>query len=176
MLLLISHFLRYFANIFIHFEPTGNHVYHRSDDPVENFDNDLPPYILEGTPEEENWRANNPNGWKVPSPSAAQVHSPQGHIAAATGDVDRLAEIALEDERLLHHKDHNGWQPIHEAARSGQKEAIEFLVKAGADINARTNNGKGNTPLNLAFKKHGGSHPVSAYLISLGALNIGPDL
>jgi hypothetical protein len=49
-------------------------------------------------------------------------------------------------------------------------------VKAGADINARTNNGKGNTPLNLAFKKHGDSHPVSAYLISMGALDIGPDL
>jgi prolyl 4-hydroxylase len=167
---------RYFANIFIHFEPTGNHVYHRIDDPVEELDNDLPPYIIEGSPEESNWRWSNPNGWKMQTPSAAQVDTPEGHIAALSGDTERLASIAKKDARLLHHKDRNGWQPIHEAARAGHMEAVAFLVQEGADMNARTHNGKGNTPLNIAIGHLSEKHPVSQYLISLGALDVGPDL
>jgi hypothetical protein len=167
---------RYFANIFIHFEPTGRHIYHRSDEPDDALSDDFPPYIIRGSPEEQNWRRRNPTGWKMASPSATQVDVPEGHLAAAKGDVDRLAEIAVENARLLHQKDRNGWQPIHEAARSGHEGVISLLVANGVDYNVRTHNGQGSTPLNIAINALSEKHPVSQYLLSLGALDIGPDL
>lgn len=167
---------RYFANIFIHFEPTGRHIYHRSDEPDDVLSDDFPPYIIRGSPEEENWRRGNPTGWKMTSPSATQVDVPETHLAAAKGDVDRLTEIAVENARLLHHTDRNGWQPIHEAARGGHESVISLLVANGVDYNARTHNGKGSTPLNIAINALSEKHPVSQYLLSLGALDIGPDL
>jgi hypothetical protein len=166
---------RYFANIFIHFEPTGRHVYHRKDEPVV-IDPDFPPYIIKGSPEEPNWRRRNPGGWRQPSPSAAHVDIPEGHAAAQRGDVERLAKIAMENDTLLHLKDRNGWQPIHEAARGGHTDALELLLAHGADINARTHNGKGSTPLNVAVNALSEKHPVSQYLIEMGGLNIGPEL
>lgn len=147
-------------------------------DPVEELDNGLPPYILEGSPEESHWRQENPNGWKMQTPSAAHVDTPEGHMAAINGDTERLAKIAEQNAKLLHHKDRNGWQPIHEAARAGHKEVIAFLLEKGADMNARTHFGEGNTPLNIAIDHLSEKHPVSQYLMSLGALDIGhePDL
>jgi hypothetical protein len=168
---------RFFANIFIHFEPTGRHVYHRSDDPEKEIMNNLAPYILPGSPEEENWRKRNPHGWRQPSPSSANAdNKPETHAAAQKGDIDALAKIAAKNARLLQSKDQNGWQPIHEAARSGHKETVELLLKHGVDMNARTWQDKGSSPLNLAIKTHGEDHPVSKYLQSLGALNIEPEL
>jgi ankyrin repeat protein len=87
----------------------------------------------------------------------------------------RLRELAVENNRALHENDRNGWQPIHEAARGGHTEAIKTLVEFGADINARTNHGKGGTPLHVAITSLSEKHPVAQYLVSLGALNIGPD-
>ena len=164
---------RYFANIFIHFEPTGRPLYHKSGEIEDEIDDDFPPYIIRGSPEEPNWRSRNPTGWKKPSPSAAQVDTPEGHKAAARGDVERLAQIADEDAKMLHHKDRNGWQPIHEAARAGHIDAMDFLIEKGADINARTHGGKGSTPLNVAINALSEEHPLAQKLISLGALDIG---
>ena len=168
---------KYFANIFIHFEPTGRHVYHRADQPEPEIDNDLAPYILRGSPEEENWRQKHPHGWRQPSPSSANGQGkPETHAAAQQGDTEKLAKIAAKNARLLSHKDSNGWQPIHEAARSGKMEAVQFLVENGVDVNARTWQDKGSTPLNLAVKHLSEEHPVAEYLRSVGALDIGPEL
>lgn len=137
----------------------------------------MAPYILPGSPEEENWRKRNKNGWRQPSPSsAAGANRPETHTAAQQGDVDKLAKIAAKNARLLQSKDQNGWQPIHEAARSGHKDTVELLVENGVDMNARTWENKGASPLNLAIKTHGEDHPVSLYLQSLGALDIEPEL
>jgi hypothetical protein len=167
---------RYFANIFIHFEPTGRKIYWRQDEEDDDVNADFPPYIIRGSPEEPNWRRRNPGGWKQPSPSAAHVDVPEGHAAAQRGDVERLAKIAMENDKLLHLKDRNGWQPIHEAARGGHTDAIELLLAHGADINARTHGGKGSSPLNVAISALSEKHPVSQFLIEMGALNIGPEL
>mmetsp|Transcript_8719 Transcript_8719/g.13123 ORF Transcript_8719/g.13123 Transcript_8719/m.13123 type:complete len:87 (+) Transcript_8719:2-262(+) len=70
---------------------------------------------------------------------------------------------------LLHEKDSNGWQPIHEAARGGQLDAVKLLVKHGADVHERTNFGKGASLLELVMEEHGGDHPLFGYLESLGA-------
>lgn len=102
--------------------------------------------------------------------------APEGHTAAARGDIDSLKEIAVTDKRALHAKDGNGWQPLHEAARGGHIEAVKLLVNNGADINAVTNNGTGASPLNIAVHSHSGDHPVAVYLSGLGAKNVGPEL
>jgi ankyrin repeat protein len=41
---------------------------------------------------------------------------------------------------------------------------VKLLVEHGVDINARTNNGDGHTPLELAIQHHGHDHPVVKYL------------
>mmetsp|Transcript_9685 Transcript_9685/g.22291 ORF Transcript_9685/g.22291 Transcript_9685/m.22291 type:complete len:359 (-) Transcript_9685:1146-2222(-) len=168
---------RYYANIFIHFEPTGRPL-HRPADYVEEVYEDLPPYVIEGSPEEANWRRSNPHGWKMPSPSATTtVETPEGHAAAQNGDLDKLVELSLTDKgKSLRHKDSNGWQPIHEAARAGHTEAVKFLIEFGVDINARTHGGKGGSPLNVAISALSKNHPVAKLLMDQGALNIEPEL
>ena len=66
-------------------------------------------------------------------------------------------------------------QPLHEGARSGQLEIVKYLVENGADVNEKTG-GAGGTALWWAKKGLGDDHPLIAYLESLGALEIGPDL
>jgi ankyrin repeat protein len=89
-----------------------------------------------------------------------------------------LASIAAKNERLLNLKDKNGWQPIHEAARAGHRDVVEFLVKKGVDINARVHDGEGDTPLDISINALGSDHPVPKYLLSLGArsVNYGTEL
>lgn len=87
------------------------------------------------------------------------------------GDLIQLTIIAKTDEKLLHNKDENGWRPLHEACRTGQKDVIDFLLQHGADINALTD--RGASPLRLAKQYLRHDHPVLAYLESLGAKDIG---
>jgi prolyl 4-hydroxylase len=167
---------RYYANIFIHFEPTGRKLSHHSDDYKNDLDDFLPPYILPNSPEVENWISRNPHGWKIMSPSAAEVLSSEGHTAAATGDLVTLTNIAKKNRKLLQEKDINGWQPIHEAARGGHIDVISLLLEHDVDINARTHDGKGSSPLNVALTMLREDHPVTQFLIDLGAINIEPEL
>jgi prolyl 4-hydroxylase len=160
---------KYFANIFIHFEPTGRRL-----GETEPFvkTGDLPPYLHEGTPEAANWMKMHPGGWKKPVPSAPaqQISSPEGHNAAAMGDVERLAEIAATNKKALQAKDVNGWQPIHEAVRGGHLEAVQLLIQHGASKDARTGpSGKGYSPLTLALYHHSEEHPVTQFLMGIGA-------
>ena len=167
---------KYFANIFIHFEPTGRKVSDRSNSHLDALDEFYPPYILPDSPEIANWVQHNPQGWNKPSPSASmqQANAPEGHYAAAMGDVERLEELAKTNKKLLNSPDANGWRPIHEAVRAGHKDVVELLIKNGVDHNARTGHAKnGSSPLNLALAHHKPSHPVIRYLLSIGALDIG---
>jgi ankyrin repeat protein len=52
-------------------------------------------------------------------------------------------------------KDPRGLTPLHEAARWGWNEVVQFLVANGADLNARDN--RGNTPVDSALGKAGGN-------------------
>ena len=167
---------RYFANIFIHFEPTGRKLSDDGDGYLDELDDFFPPYIIPDSPEAKNWKLRNPQGWKFSSPSAAQVNSPEGHAAAATGDLTTLAAIAKKNRKLLHAKDANGWQPIHEAARGGHLEVVQLLLEHDVDINARTHGGKGGSPLNVAIESLSENHPVAKFLSENGAINIEPEL
>ncbi|KAL3943133.1 MAG: hypothetical protein SGBAC_002782 [Bacillariaceae sp.] len=164
----------FYANVFIHFEPTGEHLY---DSAWDNQDDFFPPYIVPDSPEIDNWARRNPSGWKKQAPSAAGLSRPKGHVAAANGDLQDIKRLAREDNHLLHKKDENGWQPIHEAARAGKLDIVKLLVeKHGADINSVTNFGDGSSVYNVAVQAFSSDHPVALYLRSKGAKNIGTEL
>jgi hypothetical protein len=167
---------RYYANIFIHFEPTGRslgrEIPEGGADQVDDF---FPPYLLADSEELDNWAHQNPYGWKKPSPSAAQVDTPEGHYYAQLGDMAGLRSLTKTNPTALTKKDRNGWTPLHEAVRGGHSEAVKFLIDFGAHKNARTSHGFGASPLALAITELTENHPVSRYLMGIGAENVGPD-
>ena len=168
----------YYANVFIHFQPTGRPLGDKTNSYLDTLDDFLPPYLIPGSPEVENWIARNPHGWKKPAPAANihQMAAPEPQKAAARGDVDQINKIASTNRRSLHKRDENGWLPIHEAARAGHRDVIEALIKHGADVNARTGkDGRGQSVLNLAYDFLPDGHETLAFLVSSGAQNIGPD-
>lgn len=169
---------RYFANIFIHFEPTGRPLNDHTNAYLDTLDHFFPPYIQPGSPWADHWAQQNPNGWKKPAPSAPKLHSTirEPHVAAATGDIERLQEIADKDPKALHRADENGWHPLHESVRAGHNEVAELLIMHGADKNARTGRKKnGQSPLTLALYYHGEDAPIVEYLRSVGAEEIDQD-
>mmetsp|Transcript_12472 Transcript_12472/g.34630 ORF Transcript_12472/g.34630 Transcript_12472/m.34630 type:complete len:441 (+) Transcript_12472:350-1672(+) len=166
---------KYFANIFIHFEPTGKPLKAKNDDYLDTLDDFFPPYILRGSPEEDSWAARNPQGWHKPAPSAPLQQAfaaPPAHHAAAIGDMKRLRDMLVTSKRTLVSRDENGWEPLHEAVRSGHLEAVEFLVKeGGANINSRTGpTRQGSSPLTLALEYLNVGSSVTNFLMSQGAV------
>ena len=102
---------------------------------------------------------------------------PDAHIAASKG---KLADLQLEIEqhgsKVLTERDEHGWQVLHQGVAAGSEEVVQYLISQGADINARTHGGYGETPLRIAEKRLGLNHSMVNYLRSLGALSIGPEL
>jgi hypothetical protein len=60
--------------------------------------------------------------------------------------------------------------------RGGHLDALQLLVRHGADYDALTDSGKGISPYNIAKRSLPEHHPVTQYLHDLGAINIGPEL
>ncbi|KAL9182371.1 hypothetical protein ACHAXT_013023 [Thalassiosira profunda] len=188
---------RYYANIFIHFEPTGHSLRHEAKEAAaqaagggqdthahgghEVESDGLPSYIVRGSVEEERWHRSHPNrkGQKAPQRREKDTFttgSTPAHHAAQEGDAETLGNVIEKMGHLLNAKDANGWTPLHEGARGGHHEVVKILVERGANINERTMSGKGETALYTSIQQHGEDHPVSQLLMELGALNIGPDL
>eukprot|EP00558_Chaetoceros_sp_UNC1202_P011579 CAMPEP_0197240252 /NCGR_PEP_ID=MMETSP1429-20130617/6576_1 /TAXON_ID=49237 /ORGANISM="Chaetoceros sp., Strain UNC1202" /LENGTH=407 /DNA_ID=CAMNT_0042699851 /DNA_START=1 /DNA_END=1224 /DNA_ORIENTATION=+ len=162
---------RYYANVFIHFEPHPAKSMHD--------EHDLPAYIQEGSIEAQRYRDGEYDG-EIPSPAAMKILNKddlknKAHDAAGEGDLDALIEHAKEDMALLHQPDKNGWQPIHEGSRSGSLEVVEFLAAQGVDVNARTHDGTGYSPLAIVEREWGDEHPLYEFLSSLGAFEAGPE-
>lgn len=194
----------YYANIFVHFEPRGHsmrHVdrmtgvkldidaqelYKRAQRKLSNQNESpstagdkvtLPFYIHSDSKEAERWRqkeAYEKNKIEI------GIEPPPLHInqAAALGLLSVL-QAYLEDNNndpsSLSASDGNGWQPIHEAARSGRTDIIAWLIEKGVDTNARTNNGKGASALWWAEESLGSNHPTTKLLKDAGAKNIPPE-
>jgi len=193
---------RYYANIFIHFEPTGHSLRHEAHEAAKqaaaggeykmeaggheaDMSDGLPPYITRGSVEEERWHRAHPNRKKGGNASAPRKRTPKeqfttgstpAHRAAQDGDAVQLKSVIEQMEHLLDAKDSNGWTPLHEGARGGHEDVVKLLIDRGASINERTREGKGETPLYWSIKENGADHPVSQLLVSLGGLSIGPDL
>lgn len=68
------------------------------------------------------------------------------------------------------------WRPIHEAARSGHKEILQFLIEEHkVDVNQLCTVGGGTTPLSLVQEYFGADHEASLYLASVGGIVL-PEL
>ena len=184
---------RFYANVFIHFEPIGHTLRHdakmaggvggdvnkkyeeavkRGQGGHENHQDELPSYIKPGTVEETKWRTQHPFG------DEEFTGQTEAHSAAREGDVDYILDIIGRKKDMVHTKDANGWAPIHEATRSGHLAIVRTLVeKGGVDVNMLTGLiDEGESALHMAIETHGEDHPLVDYLNSIGALMIGPDL
>ena len=128
---------RFYANLFVHFEPQGHTLRHhnhetdagedvnkkyrdslsRGSGGHENEQNGLPSYILPSTPEEEHWRKTHPNGQKSKNNSFT-TGSTVAHLAAQGGDIERLKDEVTKKKDLITAKDKNGWQPVSEFCKN----------------------------------------------------------
>lgn len=98
------------------------------------------------------------------------------HILAAVGDLERLKLVAEKDPASLNEADSNGWKPIHEAARAGNTEVLEFLIKDHSiPVNERTNNGSGASPLWWAEHELDEGHETIVLLRENGGRVIAPN-
>jgi ankyrin repeat protein len=87
--------------------------------------------------------------------------------AAALGRTDVLEPLIAGDPSLVRAHAYDGWTPLHLAAFFGQRNAVERLIAAGADMNAISTNALRNSPLHAAIA---GRHAdLALLLIGAGA-------
>jgi ankyrin repeat protein len=89
------------------------------------------------------------------------------HTAAEDGDVGRVAQLLAADPSLVHsprRKDVPD-QPLHVAALAGNRQVADLLLRYGADVNARGD--QGMTPLHAAAL--GGNLDLADLLLKRGA-------
>jgi TonB family protein len=80
--------------------------------------------------------------WSIPG------FSGEIHDAAKAGDLAKTKALLEENPELISSKDKFGDTPLHKAAGENRKDAVEFLLAKGADVNARNNSD--DTPLHYA--------------------------
>ena len=90
--------------------------------------------------------------------------------ACAAGDTARMRELLAREPDLARAvapgREHGGWTALHEAARSGQADALGLLLAHGANPNAREE-GDNTTPLHWAAAR--GDFPMMRALLDAGA-------
>eukprot|EP00339_Tiarina_fusa_P001681 CAMPEP_0116998590 /NCGR_PEP_ID=MMETSP0472-20121206/1610_1 /TAXON_ID=693140 ORGANISM="Tiarina fusus, Strain LIS" /NCGR_SAMPLE_ID=MMETSP0472 /ASSEMBLY_ACC=CAM_ASM_000603 /LENGTH=547 /DNA_ID=CAMNT_0004697791 /DNA_START=170 /DNA_END=1809 /DNA_ORIENTATION=+ len=101
------------------------------------------------------------------------VHPNLPHALAGDGKLPEFQELIDKNPRLLQVPDTNGWTPLHEAARGGHVDVVDFLVKQGAHLNKQT--AAGGTAMWYAAQHHGEDSEVYRYFKELGALQLGPE-
>jgi ankyrin repeat protein len=89
------------------------------------------------------------------------------HEAAATGKMTHLISNLAREPELVNAYADDGFQPLGLAAYFGHKEAVEYLIKAGADINSPSKNSLGVTPLQSAVA--GCHYEITGLLLGAGA-------
>jgi ankyrin repeat protein len=85
--------------------------------------------------------------------------------AARFGDLDRVKALLAGEPELVNVKDHEGFLPLHWAARFDHREIAEFLLTHGAPVDGRESHEM--TPLHIAASAS--SEDVAALLIEHGA-------
>ena len=95
------------------------------------------------------------------------------HGAAATGDVESLRRYLKSKPEFAAQKDHNGWEPLHEASYGRHANVVELLLQLqNVNVNSRTST-DGGSPLWLA-KDLAPDHPVVVSLKAAGGRVIAP--
>jgi prolyl 4-hydroxylase len=197
---------RYFANIFIHFEPINHSTRHDSKIKEKGDVNaryrkakedghgghehgnhhGMPGYIVPGSKEAKKWLL-------------SHLHDKKGSDSGSESYDDS------QDEKEGEFETH----PLHLAAQKGDMEALELAIQEDKDaVHAKDENGwtalheaaraghvnvirklvqhgadvnakidgDGSTALYWAKQEHGADHPVLQLLEELGALEVGPEL
>lgn len=70
--------------------------------------------------------------------------------AAATGKINNIIRLLARDPELVNACAEDGFQPLGLACFFGHFESAEYLVKAGASVNARSRNGLQAAPIQSA--------------------------
>ena len=159
-----------------------------------------PQFLVQLLGEDGGPEFNNPNRAYL-EPGANLLHraAAVGDMRYVAGQIERVealtstGAIAIE-ARKFSQPDRNGWQPIHEAARSGQLDVLCLLLevdvvtredtaevayvrRAGmlqVNVNARTNNNRGYTPLRLVEEHQGIDSECCELLCQVGGVSLGP--
>jgi ankyrin repeat protein len=87
--------------------------------------------------------------------------------AAATGKMIHLISNLARAPELVNAYAEDGFQPLGLAAYFGHVEAVEYLIKAGAEINSPSKNSLGVTPLQSAVA--GCHYEITSLLLEAGA-------
>ena len=87
--------------------------------------------------------------------------------AAATGKMTHLISNLGHKPELVNAYSEDGYQPLGLAAYFGHEKIVEYLIKAGAQVNSPSKNSLGVTPLQSAVA---GSHlEITRMLLTAGA-------
>ena len=87
--------------------------------------------------------------------------------AAATGKLTHLISNLGHNPELVNAYSDDGYQPLGLAAYFGHEKIVEYLIKAGAEVNSPSKNSLGVTPLQSAVA--GGHLEVTRMLLTTGA-------
>ncbi len=87
--------------------------------------------------------------------------------AAALGTEPRLAELLASDPGMAHAYSGDGWTALHLASFFGRLSAVQLLLEAGAETEARAHNRQDNMPLHAATAA--GRRDVAETLVRRGA-------
>ena len=96
---------------------------------------------------------------------ALRVSAAEIHVAAEEGNLQAIESLVKENAKVLESKDSQGNMPLHCAAMSKKVDAVELLLKLGADPNVVGH--QGATPLHLAAES--GSTDAVIALLKAGA-------
>jgi len=96
---------------------------------------------------------------------ALPLASAEIHEAAHSGNLERVKALLESQPELLEARADNGGTPLHYAAYGIQIEMMDFLLKKGADINAKDN--ERDTP--LVWVVANGKKDSAVYLLEKGA-------
>lgn len=102
--------------------------------------------------------------------TALHIAASEGNLAAVEAILDSFDSGSVngsDNNDMLHARDANDWQAMHEAAAAGHLDVLMYLVERGADVGAVTRDG--GTALWWAKKALKPGHPVISYLEEIGA-------
>ncbi len=89
------------------------------------------------------------------------------HVAAADGDLELLRQLVAKGHAIDAFDDDLAYTPLHYAARAEHIDVVEFLLRAGADVNARDSARIGETPLGAVAQTC--SYRLAQILVGAGA-------
>ena len=93
--------------------------------------------------------------------------------ASTVGQADRVRQLLKSDPSLVQVVSHHGWTPLHLAAYFGHEPVAAALIAAAADVNRRSHNDHGHTPLHAAVS--GEQLNVVKFLIKHGTEVVARD-